>query len=101
MRVEITGRSLDRLEESLRFYLEGLDIPLEKVLEMKDQLIARAKSLSKNPYKGQLEPYLAKLQKGHRRIIEGNFKIIYRIEDEVIYVTDFFDSRKDPSGMGG
>jgi len=32
---------------------------------------------------------LAKLQKGHRRIIEGNFKIIYRIEDEVIYITDF------------
>ena len=82
MRVDITGRSLDRLEESLRFYLEELDIPLEKVLEIKDQLIARAKSLSKNPYKGQLEPYLTKLQKEHRRIIEGNFKIIYRIEDE-------------------
>lgn len=66
---------------------------------MKDQLIARATSLSRNPYKGQLEPYLAKLQKGHRRIVDGNFKIIYRIENDVVYVTDFYDSRKDPSGM--
>jgi len=47
MRVDITSRSLDRLEESLRFYLEEQDVSLQKVLEMKDQLIAKAKSLSK------------------------------------------------------
>ena len=99
MKVVITSRSLERLEESLRFYLEELDLPLEKVLALKDQLIRQASSLSKNPYKGRLEPYLAKLQNGHRRIIAGNFKIIYKIQDDIIYITDFFDSRKDPTGM--
>ncbi|MFY0602079.1 MAG: type II toxin-antitoxin system RelE/ParE family toxin [Cyclobacteriaceae bacterium] len=101
MRVEITSQSLDRLEESLRFYLEDLGVPLERVLSIKDDLLSKAKSLSSHPYKGQLEPYLAKLKKDHRRIIEGNFKIIYRIEGDVIYVTDFFDSRKDPANMKG
>jgi len=39
MKVVITSRSLERREESLRFYLEELDLPLEKVLALKDQLI--------------------------------------------------------------
>lgn len=99
MKVVITSRSLERLEESLRFYLEELDLPLEKVLALKDQLIRQASSLSKNPYKGQLEPYLSKLQNGHRRVIAGNFKIIYKIQDDIVYITDFFDSRKNPTGM--
>jgi len=37
----------------------------------------------------------------HRRAIEGHFKIIYRVEGETIYVTDFFDSRQDPAKMKG
>ncbi|MFT6865703.1 MAG: hypothetical protein ACJA08_000528 [Cyclobacteriaceae bacterium] len=101
MKVDITGQSLDRLEESLRFYLDDLEVPLEKVLELKDQLLMVTNNLSTHPYKDQLEPFLARLNKGHRRIVEGNFKIIYRIEGDVIYVTDFFDSRKDPIRMRG
>ena len=99
MKVFITDQSLKRLENTLRFYLEDLEIPKEQVLEIKKNLIGKAKSLSKNPHKGQYEPYLSKLKKGHRRLIEGNFKIIYHVEDEIIYVVDFFDSRNDPNKM--
>jgi mRNA-degrading endonuclease RelE of RelBE toxin-antitoxin system len=53
----------------------------------------------KNPFIGQQEEYLAHLNKGHRRLIEGNYKIIYRVQDDVIYVTDIFDSRQDPAKM--
>lgn len=49
------------------------------------------------PYSGQEEEYLKKFNKGHRRYVKGYYKIIYRIENEVIYVTDIFDSRQDPS----
>jgi hypothetical protein len=52
-----------------------------------------------NVHKGQHEPYLKNLNKGHRRLIEGHFKIIYRIEGDYIYVTDFFDARQDPEKM--
>ena len=37
----------------------------------------------------------------YRRLVVGNFKIIYRIEGEVIYVTDTFDARQDPKRMQG
>jgi hypothetical protein len=36
---------------------------------------------------------------GHRYLVEGNFKIIYRIVDDIIWVTDIFDSRQDPEKM--
>jgi hypothetical protein len=55
----------------------------------------------KNPSIGQREEYLEHMGQLHRRIIEGNYKIIYRQEGEVIYVTDIFDSRQDPAKMGG
>lgn len=101
MKVVLTHQALDRLEDVLRFYLEELQIPKSKVGEIKSRLLQSARSLSKYPYKGQYEPYLAKLQLGHRRLVEGNVKIIYRIEDRVIYVVDFFDSRDNPKKMKG
>jgi len=101
MKVIITERSLYRLEDTLMFYIEDLGVPKEKVLEIKNKLLLKAKSLAISPYKGQYEPYLKKLKKGHRRLIEGNFKIIYRLDNEIVYVTDFFDSRKSPSSMAG
>jgi hypothetical protein len=55
----------------------------------------------KNPFTGQEEPYLSHLQLSHRRIIEGNYKIIYRVEKDLIYVTDVFDTRQDPAKMEG
>lgn len=101
MKVVLTEESLIRLESALRFYMEELQIPKSKVAEIKDRLIKRAKSLSKYPYKGQYEPYLARLRQGHRRLIQGNFKIIYRVESDTVYVVDFFDSRDSPSKMRG
>jgi Txe/YoeB family toxin of Txe-Axe toxin-antitoxin module len=101
MKVVLTEQSLIRLEKSLRFYLEELEMPKAKVVKIKNRLIEKTKSLAKSPHKGQYEPYLSKVKKGHRRLIEGNFKIIYRVEDNIIYVVDFFDSRVEPKKMKG
>lgn len=38
---------------------------------------------------------------GHRRVIVKNFKIVYRIENDLIVVNDIFDSRRDPDRMKG
>jgi len=99
MEVVFTDQSLIHLEESLHFYITELEMPIEKALEIKDRLMQRARSLSNYPYKGQPEPYLSKLEQGHRRIIEGNFKIVYRIENKMIYIVDFFDSHQRPNKL--
>lgn len=99
MEVVITDQSLIRLEESLYFYITELEMPIEKALEIKDTLLHRARSLRDYPHKGQPEPYLIKLNQGHRRLIQGNFKIVYRIEKDIIYVVDFFDSHQEPNKL--
>jgi len=60
-----------------------------------------ADSLSTSYGHGQIEPTLEHLGLGHRRLIEGNFKIIYRVDGELVSVTDIFDSRMDPDKMKG
>lgn len=101
MKVVFTEQSIERLETSLKFYLEELKIPKDQVIKIKNEVLNRAKSLSKSPFKGQYEPYLVKLNQGHRRLVEGNFKIVYRIQNKTIYIVDFFDSREDPNKMKG
>ncbi len=99
MKVVYTDQSIDSLEESLEFVIEEFELSPAKATELKDILLDRADSLAINPFKGQREEYLKHLNLDHRRIIEGHFKIIYRIEKETVYITDFFDSRQDPSKM--
>jgi plasmid stabilization system protein ParE len=101
MKVIYTDQSLDSLHEVMDFLLEDLGIPIEKVSEIKTQLLDKADSLALNPYKGQKEEYLEHLGKEHRRLIEGHFKIIYLIEQEAVFIIDFFDTRQDPEQMKG
>ena len=96
-----TGQSYQSLDESIDFLLYEQGMPLEKVLELREKLFDRADELVDYPKMGQLEEYLEHLNKNHRRLIEGYFKIIYRIEGDTIYVTDFFDTRQDPATMKG
>ncbi|MEQ9300324.1 MAG: type II toxin-antitoxin system RelE/ParE family toxin [Cyclobacteriaceae bacterium] len=101
MKVTYTDQSIDSLQESLDFATEEQELPLGKASELKSRLFNRAESLVLNPYRGQREEYLQHLKEDHRRIIEGHFKIIYKVENEVIYITDFFDSRQKPEKMKG
>jgi toxin ParE1/3/4 len=77
------------------------EVTAEKINEIRDRILAKADKLLDNPYLGQQEEYLDHLGKTHRRMIEGNYKIIYRVQGESIYITDIFDSRQDPSKMKG
>jgi plasmid stabilization system protein ParE len=99
MEVVFTDQSLIHLEELLHFYITELEMPNEKALEIKDRLMQKARCLRDYPHKGQPEPYLSKLKQGHRRLIEGNIKIIYRIENKMIYIVDFFDSHQKPNKL--
>jgi hypothetical protein len=45
------------------------------------------------------EENLKDLKQGHRYIIQGNYKIIYRIIGDEIFITDIFDWRQNPTKM--
>lgn len=99
MKLFYTQQALDSLQECLDFFPS--EVPAEKVNEIRDKILAKADVLLINPYVGQVEEYLEHLDKNHRRVIEGNYKILCRIENEIVYVTDIFDCRQYPSKMKG
>ncbi len=72
----------------------------EKTAEkIKKSILIATKPLIKQPLIGALEENLTELKQEHRYIVEGNYKIIYRIIDEEIFITDIFDCRQNPTKM--
>lgn len=100
MKIVFTEQAVASFEECLQF-LSFTQVPPSVILRVRDKIISRVMSLKLNPYKGQSESYLEHLHLSHRRIVEGNYKIIYRVEGSTIFITDIFDSRQDPSKMKG
>lgn len=97
MKLVYTDRALISLQECLDFL--AAEMPSEKVNEIRDRILNKADRLLETPHIGQEEPYLSHLGLSHRRIIEGNYKIIYRVEKDLVYVTDIFDTRQDPDKL--
>ena len=74
-------------------------------LARRDVLVSKifkeAERLLNYPRAGQKEPLMDHLPYEYRRLVVGNFKIIYRIDGEWIRITDIFDARQDPKRMRG
>lgn len=99
MKLVYTEQALISLEEALEFIAS--DVSYEKLTEMRDKILDAADTLLLQPFAGQREYLLEHLGLEHRRLIEGRYKIIYRVINEYIYITDIFDSRQDPAKMRG
>jgi toxin ParE1/3/4 len=99
MKLVYTEQALESLEESLEFIAPK--VTHKKLMEIRNKILDKADTLLINPFKGQKEPYLNHLGLDHRRLVEGHFKIIYRVAGEYIFITDIFDSRQDPDKMKG
>lgn len=97
MKLFYTDQAIESLNEALDFIAPK--ITYDKLLEIRTQILDKADSLLLQPSQGQEEPYLEHLKLKHRRLIEGNYKIIYRIVGETIYITDIFDTRQEPLKM--
>lgn len=55
--------------------------------------------LKNHPEVGQEEETLKFLKEGHRYLVKGNYKIIYRMVNNAIYITDVFDTRLNPTKL--
>lgn len=97
MKIIITTPAWESYARSLRFLAGYMT---DRELERWDRkLWDSIDELKKYPRMGQYEPWLEYKGEGHRRLVVGNFKVVYRIEGKAIYVTDIFDARQDPRKM--
>jgi len=85
------------LEEIFDYYKENASIKVARKLTK--QIIDRTIQLEKNPRSGPKEPLLSKRKFEYRYLVEGNYKIIYWIEDNYIKIATVFDCRQNPEIM--
>ena len=99
MKLEYAIEAIQNLEESLDVTCAGMSF------ERREALVTRifkdAERLIKYPRAGQVEALMEGMRYEYRRLVVGNFKIIYRIDGDLINVTDIFDARQDPKRMRG
>ena len=71
----------------------------ERIAERVDEIWEQVQWLVKNPGAGQFEEHLEEIGLHHRRWVADEIRIIYRVIDDTLFITDFFDSRQDPGRM--
>jgi len=97
MKIIWTDFAIDSLKEIFDYYSENAT---KKVAhKIKKQILASTKQLVDYPESGQVEFNLQKLNQNHRYLVNGNYKIIYRINEDQIIISDVFDTRQNPIKM--
>ncbi len=67
--------------------------------KVRKQILDTSLQLLNNSESGQIEFHLQNLNQNHRYLLSGNYKIIYRIIDNLIIINDVFDTRREPIKM--
>ncbi|MBQ0075057.1 MAG: type II toxin-antitoxin system RelE/ParE family toxin [Prevotella sp.] len=66
----------------------------------KGMIASAGRYLSDNPHLGQIEPLLEHVEGNYRRfMIERNLKLIYKIQDNNVYIMFLWNTYKNPDGM--
>jgi toxin ParE1/3/4 len=94
LRVFWTNTARFQLEDIFNYYKFKASIRVARKLVK--QIIERTIQLEKNPESGPKEPLLTDRKFEYRYLVEGNYKIIYWIEDNYIKVATVFDCRQNP-----
>ncbi len=97
LRVFWTDTARFQLEEIYKYHKEKASLKVARKLSK--SIIDRTIQLKKNPASGSNEQLLSDRKFEYRYLDEGNYKIIYWIEDNYIKVASVFDCRQNPTKM--
>jgi len=92
-KVRIPGGVKKDIEEIVEYYLEERPDYAKKIFEL---LFERIKSLKYFPNKGRIVPELLEYNiNEYRELIESYWRIIYRIDNEIVEIFTVIDSRRN------
>ncbi len=97
MKIIWTDFAIENLKDIFDFY--SITVNKKVANKIKKDIFKSVKLLVRYPELGQIELYLEKLNEEHRYILSGNYKVIYKIQDENIIISDVFDVRQNPTRM--
>jgi plasmid stabilization system protein ParE len=89
-----TEFATNQLEQIYDFYKFTASLNVAKKIVSK--IVDRTILLEKNPLMGTKEPLLEKREKDYRYLVEGNYKIIYWYDNNLVKISSVFDCRLNP-----
>jgi plasmid stabilization system protein ParE len=93
MKVFWTKFALNSLSQAYNYYTKNVSVNI--ACSIRDGILSGTKQLEKHSQSGQIEELLLDFDEGHRYIIRGNYKIIYKIQNQKVYISDVFDTRQN------
>lgn len=99
MRIIWTDLAKANVKEIYTYYKEKVSIKVAK--SVKNKIINKTRLLTKNPEMGQVEENPMVVNRGFRYLVEGNFKIVYKVfkTDKAILISTVFDTRQNPTKL--
>ena len=73
-------------------------VSINLALKIVNSILTKTSILETNNI-GAIEQLLTPLNQEHRYIIEGNYKIIYIIQNSTVYITHVLDTRQNPNKL--
>ena len=64
-----------------------------------EKILSRVRQIETFPESGATQLRLKNTDKEYRYLVEGNYKIIYRITDQQAYIATVFDTRYNPDKL--
>jgi len=94
MKIVWTRFAVESLKDIYQYYLETANPAL--AAKIRNGIISEAKKINKYPLSGQRQEVLSPLQHDYRYFLKNHYKIVYRIINDELLITDIFDTRQNP-----
>lgn len=75
------------------------EVSLKIARKTTHSIVAKSMMLSDTPRMGQVEELFSHRKEEIRYLIEGNYKIVYLIDEPIILILSVFDYRQDPKKL--
>lgn len=97
MKIFWTTDASKSLKDCFLYFKKTASLKIAK--KLRKEIQARPRILIDHPNAGQEEENLKSISGGYRYLLVLHFKIIYKIEQNKILITDLFDTRQDPQKL--
>ncbi len=97
MKVIWAQTALTELRNIYDHYLENVSYQMAENIRV--SVLESARQIGINPMSGISETRFSEGLFVYRSVVRGHYKIIYRIENDVVNIVDVFDTRQHPSKL--
>lgn len=97
MKIVFTDTAKKQLKHIFLYYKKEASIKVAN--SIKNGILDDIEKLKNRPHIGSEETFLKSLGKNYKKLVTGNYKVIYRVIDTTIVIDTLFDTRQEPKEL--